>query len=60
VREAELVKRIIIVSLKTGMRRGEILNLEWSQIDFSANRLIVTKNKSGEPREARAQGGRID
>jgi integrase len=53
-REAELVKRIIIVSLNTGMGRGEILNLEWLQIDFSTNRLIVTKNRSGESREARA------
>jgi integrase len=32
------------------MRRGEILNLEWWQIDFSTNRLIVTKTKSGKPR----------
>lgn len=44
------LKPIIILALNTGMRRGEILNLEWWQIDFSTNRLIVTKTKSGKPR----------
>jgi integrase len=41
---------IVILALNTGMRRGEILNLEWWQIDFSSNQLIVTKTKSGKPR----------
>jgi len=44
------LRPIIILALNTGMRRGEILNLEWWQIDFSSNRLIVTKTKSGKPR----------
>jgi integrase len=44
------LRPIIILALNTGMRRGEILNLEWWQVDFSSNRLIVTKTKSGKPR----------
>ena len=44
------LRPIVILALNTGMRRGEILNLEWWQIDFSSNRLIVTKTKSGKPR----------
>jgi integrase len=44
------LRPIVILALNTGMRRGEILNLEWWQVDFSTNRLIVTKTKSGKPR----------
>jgi integrase len=44
------LRPIVILALNTGMRRGEILNLEWWQIDFNSNRLIVTKTKSGKPR----------
>ena len=41
---------IVVLALNTGMRRGEILNLEWWQVDLNTNRLIVTKTKSGKPR----------
>jgi integrase len=44
------LRPIVILALNTGMRRGEILNLEWWQVDFAANRLVVTKTKSGKPR----------
>ncbi|MEP7342253.1 MAG: site-specific integrase [Acidobacteriota bacterium] len=44
------LRPIVILALNTGMRRGEILNLEWWQVDFGSNRLIVTKTKSGKPR----------
>lgn len=44
------LRPIVILALNTGMRRGEILNLEWWQVDFSNNRLVVTKTKSGKPR----------
>ncbi|HKX26996.1 MAG TPA: site-specific integrase [Blastocatellia bacterium] len=44
------LRPIVILALYTGMRRGEILNMEWWQIDFSSDRLIVTKTKSGKPR----------
>jgi integrase len=44
------LRPIVILALNTGMRRGEILNLEWWQVDFNSDRLIVTKSKSGKPR----------
>jgi len=40
------LRSIIILALNTGMRRGEILSLEWRQVDFLQNNLIVTKTKT--------------
>lgn len=42
VRSAYL-KPIVLLALNTGMRRGEILSLEWSQVDL-VNRLISINN----------------
>jgi integrase len=36
----------VTLALNTGMRRGEILDLTWSQIDFLNERLIVGKSKT--------------
>ncbi len=44
------IKAVIIVALNTGMRRGEILNLKWSQIDFANGYIKVDKTKSGKSR----------
>lgn len=44
------LKSVLIVALNTGMRRGEILNLRWTQIDFRMKRLRVEKTKSGKIR----------
>jgi integrase len=45
------LKEIIILALNTGMRKGEILSLEWRNVDFSRNLIIVTNTKSGKDRE---------
>lgn len=47
---SETLRPIITVALNTGMRRAEILNLKWSQIDFKARRIRVEKTKSGKVR----------
>jgi integrase len=47
---ADYLKPIITVALNTGMRKAEILNLQWNQIDFKAKRLRVEKTKNGKVR----------
>ncbi len=44
------LRPIVVVALNTGMRKAEILNLKWSQVDFKARRIIVEKTKSGKAR----------
>ena len=43
----EPLKSIIIIALYTGMRRGEILNLKWRDIDIKERNITIwdTKNK---------------
>ncbi|MDO5305060.1 MAG: site-specific integrase [bacterium] len=45
------IKPIIILALYTGMRKGEILNLKWSQIDFKNEFIDILKSKSGKERK---------
>lgn len=44
------LKSILIFALNTGMRLGEILNLQWNRIDFEARRIRIEKTKSGKTR----------
>ncbi len=44
------LRPIFVLALNTGMRRGEILSLEWWQVDFLRNNLIVTKTKTDKTR----------
>ena len=44
------LRSMIIVALNTGMRRGEIQNLKWSQISFKDRTIIAQKTKSGRDR----------
>ena len=44
------LKRIIIVALETGMRRGEILNIKKSHIDFVRQTLLLPLTKTDTPR----------
>jgi len=47
---SDYLKSIITVALNTGMRRAEILNLKWNQVDFKARRIKVERTKSGRVR----------
>ncbi len=47
---SDYLKSIITVALNTGMRRAEILNLQWNQVDFKARRIKVERTKSGRVR----------
>ncbi len=42
---------LIICALQTGMRRGEIFNLKWSNIDFEFNYIELLETKSGKSRK---------
>ena len=44
---SDALRPILVTALNTGMRRGEILNLTWSQVDFKTRRIRVEKTKSG-------------
>ena len=49
----EHIRRLSIAALDTGMRRGELLNQLWEDVDLSRRLLSVTKSKTpeGESRE---------
>jgi integrase len=42
---------IVITALNTGMRKSEILNLKWDQIDFRHGFIFLEVTKNGERRE---------
>ena len=41
---------ITTLALHTGMRKAEILGLEWARVDLSTSRLTLYRTKSGKPR----------
>ncbi len=41
---------IVTIAVHTGMRKGEILGLEWERIDLSSARITLDRTKSGRPR----------
>ena len=41
---------IIALALATGMRRGEILNLKYKNLDVENGEIILEKTKNGDPR----------
>ena len=43
----EHLKPIILLALNTGMRRGEILNLRWNDVDFDRQFIYIKETKSG-------------
>lgn len=44
------LRTIVVIALHTGMRKGEILGLEWERVDLSSARITLYKTKSGKPR----------
>jgi integrase len=41
------LREFIVFALNTGMRQGEILNLQWQDVDFARGTLVVMKSKNG-------------
>jgi integrase len=46
-----LLRAIVSVAVNSGMRRGEILNLTWDNVDLRNGYLLVTQSKNGDRRE---------
>ena len=44
-------KTLILFAVYTGMRRGEILRVDWKDINFSTNIINIDESKSGRKRE---------
>jgi len=47
----EPLRSILVVALHTGMRRGEILTLPWSCVDFERAQITVVNAKNGRSRK---------
>jgi len=47
----EYMKPIVIVALNTGMRKSEIFNLKWNDIDFRNHFIYVLETKNNEARK---------
>ena len=45
-----VVRLIVLTALHTGMRRGELLSLQWADIDWFSYSIHVRKSKNGEDR----------
>jgi integrase len=45
------LKPVIVTALNTGMRKGEILNLRWDNVDLKHGIILLDKTKNGERRE---------
>lgn len=41
---------IVVLSISTGMRRSEVLNLTWPDVDFERGRIVLKETKNGEVR----------
>jgi integrase len=42
---------IVKIALATAMRRSELMNLEWSQIDLEGQKIYLDKTKNDQPRQ---------
>jgi len=44
------IHNLIIIAIETGMRRGEIINMQWQYINFQKKTLHIDKTKTDSPR----------
>lgn len=46
----KLIRPIIMFALATAMRRGEILAMKWTDVDFRSKSLLILESKNGDSR----------
>lgn len=51
---------VVILALSTGMRRGEILNLKWNDVDLDRGAILLQTTKNGERRFVPLVGMALD
>ena len=51
---------LVVLALSTGMRRGEIISLTWSQIDLIKGIIILTDTKNSQARRVSVRGMALD
>lgn len=44
------LQTLVLLAISTGARRGELINLKWSDVDLKAARATVHETKNGDPR----------
>ena len=44
------IRSVVKIALNTGMRRGEILGLQWEHVNFLARTIFIAKSKTGRTR----------
>jgi integrase len=44
------IRSVVTIPLNTGMRRGEILGLQWEHVNFLARPVFIAKSKTGRTR----------
>ena len=49
--QSPLLLPIVRIALETGMRRGEIMNMKWTDVDIVQRRIYLHKTKNGTPRQ---------
>lgn len=47
---------IVVLAISTGMRRGEIMNLRWSQINHEKKQIVLYRTKNGSKRVVPLRG----
>ena len=47
---------VVVLALSTGMRRGEIMNLRWPQVDLKRGQILLHDTKNGSSRSAPLTG----
>jgi len=45
-----MLKYIVVMAINTGMRKGELQNLKWDDVDFHKGHIVIRYTKNGEQR----------
>lgn len=59
-RQNPLIEKVIIFAIETAMRRGEILNLKWDQVDLQRRSATILESKNGHSRTIPLSGRALE